>query len=102
MPHAPPASRGRISTIDRDFIVITSWLQPFFMMGFRENPAESGGRVVARQVYTMPIPGGLFEGWAVIYTLVHYDRRSKDTIIKQLVLTLDKHLRAIKGDAYVA
>jgi len=53
----------------------------------------------------MPIPGGLFEGWAVIYTLVHYDRRSKDTnlgIIKQLVLTLDKHLRAIKGDAYVA
>ena len=42
------------------------------MMGFRENPAESGGRVVARQVYTMPIPGGLFEGWAVIYTLVHY------------------------------
>jgi hypothetical protein len=36
---------------------------------------------------------------------VHYDRRSKDTnlgIIKQLVLTLDKHLRAIKGDAYVA
>lgn len=57
---------------------------------------------MARQVYTMPIPGGLFEGWAVIYTLVHYDRRSKDTIIKQLVLTLDKHLRAIKGDAYVA
>ena len=129
-----------------------------------EGPVEkAGGKVVVRKVYTMPIGGGLFEGWEGVCTLVRYDRRSEDMnrgtvseetryylsnmdepaktlgqvirrhweieslhryldvmyrddenattdknaytnlgIIKKLSLSLHKHMRAIKGDAYVA
>ena len=38
----------------------------------------AGGKVVTRQVYTMAISGGLFEGWEGVCALVRYDRQSED------------------------